>query len=238
MEYLILFLTALLPAAFYILYIVAFDSKKPEPPKVLLLAAALGGMAAVIVMLLERTCQLGMVNIEEPHSLKESLAIGFLHLAIPAEVAKWLLLCAFLSLNRFYDEYIDGIVYSVCLSMGYVGVWTAFFLSAFAGGAFSSFVEMSAVTVLVLVPISYIAGTLMGYFFALARDKKKSRVHYLLALLVPMLVDGFLCFLVLVIGNHWEYYFLMGILLAILATIVYTQIFKLLERDGIKFGNK
>ena len=38
--------------------------------------------------------------------------------------------------------------------------------------------------------------------------------------------------MVLIIGNHWEYYFIAGILFSILAMIFYTQAFRLLEMDS------
>lgn len=233
MEYVLLAFVALLPATFYMFYIIAFDSKKPEPPRVLLISALLGGVAALSVALIGTPHQVGMIQIENSHSLKESIEIGFLKLAIPAEIVKWLILCVFLSLNRFYDEYIDGIVYSVCLSMGYAGVWGASFLSYYTGHDFSAFIEMSILTVIVLIPIHFIVGTFMGYFLALARKKRRIRNHTL-ALILPILVDGLLCSLVAAIGRDWEYYFIMGVVLSIFAMVMYSQIFHILKLDGIR----
>lgn len=232
----LLVLAAFLPAAFYIFYIIAFDSHKPEPPKVLLLSALLGGLAALAVWFGVPVSP-ETVQLEVAHSWKESLETGFLQLAIPAEVAKWMLLCIFFSLNKFYDEYIDGIVYSVCLAMGYAGAWGAWFLS----DLFSSSYPVSAETVLVLafllIPLHLIAATVMGYFLALARKNRKV-INHLLALFVPIVISSLIYSMTLMIGNHWECYLIMDVLLVILGMVFYTQIFKLLEMYGININRK
>ena len=46
---LILFVAAFVPAAFYMLYIIAFDDDKPEPPLALLMGALVGIGAAFAV---------------------------------------------------------------------------------------------------------------------------------------------------------------------------------------------
>lgn len=232
----LLVLAAFLPAAFYIFYIIAFDSHKPEPPKVLLLSALLGGLAALAVWFGVPVSS-ETVQVEVAHSWKESLETGFLQLAIPAEVAKWMLLCIFFSLNKFYDEHIDGIVYSVCLAMGYAGVWGAWFLSDLFGSSCPVSTETVLVLAFLLIPLHLIAATVMGYFLALARDRHKVRNH-LLALFVPIVVSGIICSMALLIGNHWEYYLIMDVVLVILGMVFYTQIFKLLEMDGVKISRK
>lgn len=233
MIYVLLTIIAILPAAFYVLFIIAFDSQKPEPLKALLFSAVLGAVAALPFVFFGVPHQLEVIQIEEAHSIKESLEIGIFKLTIPVEFVKWLLLLVFLSINKFYDEYIDGIVYSVCLAMGFAGVWAACFLSGYADADISSFIEISLITVFVLIPIHFIAGTLMGYFIALAK-KEKSIKNHALALFLPIVSDGILCSLVLMIRNHWEYYFFMGIVFTIMAMVVYSQIFHLQDLDEMK----
>ena len=228
MKYVFLFFIAFCPAIFYMLYIIAFDHRKPEPTKALVLSALLGIVTAVAVAL---CIDVGSVHIENGYGFKESLAFGFIKLALPSEITRWLVLCVFLSLNRFYDEYIDGIVYSVCLSMGYAGIFCAWFLTSYIDESFATLLEISAITVFVLIPIYFISGTIMGYYLALARKRKKI-LNHALALFLSILINGILSSIVLMIGSHWEYYFVVGMVFTILAMRVYTQIFRLLELDG------
>ena len=232
MGYVLLALIAFCPAIFYMLYIIAFDHRKPEPFKALVISALLGIVVAMPVVLI---LDASVVRIEEGRSFMESFIVGFFKLALPSEVAKWLVVCVFLSLNRFYDEYIDGIVYSVCLAMGYAGIFGVWFLYGFLDESFATLLEMSAIMIFVLVPIHFISGTIMGYYLGLARKRRKIQNH-VFALFLPILINGMLSSIVTMIGNHWEYYFILAVILTVLAMVVYTQIFHLLELDGVKRG--
>lgn len=233
MGYVLLALIAFCPAIFYMFYIIAFDHRKPEPPRALVISALLGIVVAMSVVL---SLEASVVRIEEGLSFTQSLIVGFFKLALPSEVAKWLVLCVFLSLNRFYDEYIDGIIYSVCLAMGYVGIFGAWFLSGYLDESFATLLEMSAIMIFVLVPIHFISGTIMGYYLGLARKRRKI-LNHVLALFLSIFINGMLGSMVLMIGNHWEYYFVVGAIFTILAMVVYTQIFHLQELDENTKGN-
>ena len=228
--YFFLCLIAFIPATFFLLYIIAFDNYKPEPLNVVLLSVLLGIVSAIAVIWFGMPNNLGIIEISESHNWLDSIELGFMRLALPAELSKWMLLCIFLSLNKYYDEYIDGVVYSVCLAMGYAGVWGALFISPFWGDSLLSVIEKGLITALVLVPLHFIAGTVMGYFLALARESHRIRNHAF-SLLFAVIIDGILCSVVVMVGNHWEYYFFVGVIMAILAMMVYTQIFRLLKKD-------
>ena len=209
------------------LYIIAFNHRKPEPFKAIVISALLGIVVAMPVML---SLDASVVHIADGRSSTESFIVGFFKLALPSEVAKWLVLCVFLSLNRFYDEYIDGIVYSVCLAMGYAGIFGAWFLSGYLDESFVTLLEMSAIMIFVLVPIHFISGTIMGYYLGLARKRRKI-LNHVFALILPIITNGVLSSVVLMIGRHWEYYFVVGVVLTILAMVVYSYIYHLLELD-------
>lgn len=233
--YIFLSVAAFIPAIFYMLYIIAFDSEKPEPPKALIAAAVVGvAMAAAVTMI---GVMFVDVHIGAILPLKDSLTMGFLGLAVPAELTKWVSLLAFLTLNKYYDEYIDGIVYSVCLAMGFAGVWSVWFVSILFGAQPIEVWEMCLFIIIVLMPIHLAAGSMMGYFLALARTKHKIR-NYLLSLILPTIISGALCTMVIIIGARWEYYFVAGILFSLLSMIFYTQTFRLLELDGVKTASK
>ena len=211
---------------------IAFDSRKPEPPLALVSSAVVGMIAGFAITKTGTLSSFdGSIMTTAAHNLKESVVVGFLRLALPAELVKWVALIIFLSLNRYFDEYVDGIVYSACLAMGFAGVWGVWFCSDVIGPWLPELMEKAVYLFLILVPIHFASGTMMGYFFGLARDKKYKLVDSLLALFLAILVDGLLCSLVFFIGNSWPYYFILGILLTILSMVFYTQIYHLLEKD-------
>lgn len=223
-------LTAFLPAIMYIYYIIAIDEYKPEPFRVILITVFLGVVAAFSVTALGMPLFLSGINSEITHNLYDSLTIGFFKIAIPSELAKWLFLFVFLQLNKYYDEYLDGVVYSVCLAMGFASVLGILFMSDFVSFSFYTFVRKGIVTALILIPIHLMTGAIMGYFFAIARKGKKF-INYTTALVSSLLVDGVICTMLAIMGSNWGYYFITGGVLLFISLIVYHQIRHLLTLD-------
>lgn len=226
----ILTVTAVISAVFYMFYVIIKDSLKPEPWPMLIAAAVVGAVAALAVCLTGRGRPIEGLQVLEAHSLTESLSIGFFELAITAEVVKWLALFIFLSLNKYYDEYLDGMVYAVCLAMGFAGVWSIWFMTNCGDTVSLEVVVQCLFIIFILVPIQLAASSQMGYFFALARRRHKIR-NLIQALLLPILINGLLCTLLLALGNHGAYYFILGILYPILSMAFHTQLFRLLRMD-------
>lgn len=231
MEYGYIAITAFLPALAYMIYIIAMDDKKPEPLQVLLLTDLLGCVAAFASIAVGSPLFHGGFYTELSHNLIDSIHIGFLKIAIPSELIKWLFLILFLSLNKYYDEDVDGIVYSVSLAMGFACVVCIWYLYDNVG--MPSFILKGLVTALILIPIHWMAGAVMGYFVALARKGKKL-LNYLLALVAAVFVDGVICSMLAMMGYHWGYYFITGIVLFVLSLIVYRQIRHLMVLDDLR----
>ena len=158
------------------------------------------------------------------------MTIGFLGVAIPAEIAKWGSLIIFSAMNKHYDEFLDGIVYSVCLAMGFAWIWSVWFMTEAVDTSSFEIVEKCIYIIVILVPIHLASSTIMGYFFALAKCGNKFR-NCVLALLLPTLITGVLCTLFFILGDNWEFYIIAGVLLPILSLISYSQIFGLKKMD-------
>lgn len=225
-------LTALLPAVFYMFYIIAYDSKKPEPLWVLLLTVLIGIMAAFIVTAIGMPLFLGGSQSELNKDIIDSLSIGFLQIAVPAELSKWLLFIVFICFNKYYDEYLDGIVYSVCLSMGFAGVLGIWFMSGFVRFSTSMFLLKGVTTSMILIPIHLMSGAFMGYFMAIGNRKRKV-VNTVSALIVSILIDGSICSMLAMMGGDWWYYPIIVILLFVLSIVSYRQTKHLIRLDSI-----
>ena len=121
-------LTAFLPAVVYLLFFIAFDDKKPEPLHALLFAVLVGCVVAVAAWGMGFSISDHIISINWDYELTESINIGFLKIALPSEVLKWLALLVFLRLNKYYDEYVDAVVYSVCVALGFIGIMNGWYL--------------------------------------------------------------------------------------------------------------
>ena len=235
--YILLYVAAFIPAIFYMLYIIAFDSKKPEPPLALIVAAVVGLAVALGITHFDLLPPIADAQGRVVPILWERIAAGSLSLAVPAELTKWVALLVFLALNKYYDEYIDGIVYAVCLAMGFAGVWSVWFVTEVFDVLTIGLWETCLFIIFVVIPIHLASSSMMGYFLALARTRHKFR-NYLCSLLLPIIIDGILCSMVLMIGSHWEYYFVAGFLFSLLSMIFYKQAYRLLEMDGVRVNSK
>ncbi len=94
---------------------------------------------------------------------------------------------------RHFDEYFDGIVYAVCIGMGFAGLENVLYLLGE-----EDWVIVGVSRALLAVPAHYFFAVMMGAFFALSYfDKRNSKVYGIMALLVPVVAHGlydFLCF--------------------------------------------
>lgn len=208
-------LTTLLPIAAYLIYIYIRDEYKKEPLIALLVAVMLGVFSAYVLGLggfieQESTGQYGFVK------WYECWSTGFLSCAVPAEVAKFVVLSLFLFFNKYYDEYVDAVVYSVCVALGFIGIINGWYLynnedNQLVRGLLSAFV---------LIPAHFTIGTVMGYFFALA--KLRNRVYfYLLALVAAIIVDGCFSSLLFWIDYQASLYIVAIIVLIILSVVMH-----------------
>ena len=115
-------LAALAPVAWLLWTIYRKDSAQPEP-KTWLLKAFLYGVGSVFLTFfisLPLSMVLGLnIDKETYASLFEALENAFLLAAVPEELAKFFMLWLLLRKNPFFDEHFDGIVYAVCVGLGF-----------------------------------------------------------------------------------------------------------------------
>ena len=121
MSYLPLLL-ALLPAIALLGYICWRDRKSPEPVKQLLKAIALGVLAIPLTLAIIYPLQWIGIIPEKYTTIFGAIYDAFMSAAIPEELSKLFLLWLFLRKNPYFDERMDGIVYAVCVSLGFAGL--------------------------------------------------------------------------------------------------------------------
>lgn len=209
------FITTLVPIAAYLIYIYIRDEYKKEPLIALLAAVLLGVFSAFILILGDLTEQeaIGRYGFVKWY---ECWRTGFLSCAVPAEVAKFVTLSLFLFFNKYYDEYVDAVVYSVCIALGFIGIMNGWYLynnedNQLVQGLLSAFV---------LIPAHFTIGTVMGYFFALAKLRHRA-YFYLLALVAAIIVDGCFSSLLLWIDYQASLYVIAIVILVILSIIMH-----------------
>ncbi|MDE6418869.1 MAG: PrsW family intramembrane metalloprotease [Duncaniella sp.] len=185
----ILKLIAALAPAVVLGFVLVRKDRRPEPLGWLLAAVGLGVLVGPAVMAL---AYLGLPDFPID-TFEGALLSSFVSAAIPEEGLKFVALYLLASRCRHFDEVFDGVVYAVCIGMGFAGIENVMYLFGD-----ENWVIMSISRALLAVPMHYFFAVIMGAFFALGWFDRRNRTAYMTAaLLVPIAVHGIydtLCF--------------------------------------------
>lgn len=183
----IILLTALLPVAILVYYIYHKDKKSPEPTGQLIKAFLFGILSVPVSFCM--SIPLGIIGLYpvEATSILGSISTAFFGAAIPEEIAKFFMLWLLLRKNPNFDEKMDGIVYAVCVSLGFAALENIMYLFSNA----ETYLSVGIARALFAVPGHYCFGILMGYYYSLAKFYPKApKKNKVLILLAPILVHG------------------------------------------------
>ena len=186
MSYLIL-LTALLPVAILVYYIYHKDRKSPEPTGQLVKAFFYGILSIPLSFCI--SIPLGLIGVypAEATNILGSISAAFFGAAIPEEIAKFFMLWLLLRKNPYFDEKMDGIVYAVCVSLGFAALENILYLFSNA----ESYLSVGINRAIFAVPGHFCDGVLMGYYYSLAKFYPKApKKNKVLILVAPIIVHG------------------------------------------------
>ena len=89
--------------------------------------------------------------------------------------------------NPYFDEKMDGIVYAVCISLGFAAFENVSYLFVYS----EDFLSVGIVRAIFSVPGHFCFGVLMGYYYSLAKFYPRSpKRNKTLVLLAPIVVHG------------------------------------------------
>lgn len=182
-----LFITALLPVLVLILYINRKDKMSPEPVGQLIRAFLLGLLSAPLSFVISVPSEMIGLYSEVVVTVEDALRISFFGAAIPEEAAKLFILWIVLRNNKYFDEKMDGIVYSVCVSMGFAALENVLYLV----GNMESFMEVGMSGAFTAIPGHFCFGVVMGCYYSIAAfDKKNKLKNKVLTIVAPVIVHG------------------------------------------------
>ncbi len=228
----IIWAAALLPAVLLWVYILKKD-KNPEPTGELVKALLLGVATCIPAALIEFAISFILFgSSEEGSSLIGNIADAFFVAAIPEECIKLLALWLVLRKNPSFDEHFDGIVYSVCVGLGFATAENVLYL-------FDNMNDWASVAIgraLFSVPGHYAFAVLMGYYYARYHFVERTTTNLICILAVPVLAHGIYDAIVMNIGIN-EYLILpIFVLLSVFCVTIHKickkKILAQLQMDG------
>lgn len=178
---------AVLPALILVYYVYQQDSLQREPAKNLVKAFFYGAASVFASLLISvPSMRLGLFP-QEIHSGMDAFRSAFFGAAIPEETAKLLLLWLFLRRCKDFDERMDGIVYAVCVGMGFAAFENVEYLL----GAGSQWVTVGISRSLTAIPGHFGFAVVMGYYFSLHYfDSYRAPLAGIKMWLYPVLLHG------------------------------------------------
>ena len=184
MSVLILLAAALLPAIFLWYYIWKKDPQ-PEPTNWLVKATFYGVAIVIPVIIAETILQLCFFGEEGPTSLFGTTIEAFFVAALPEEGFKLLALWLVLRKNPYFDEHFDGIVYAVCVGLGFAAIENIGFVFQEENG-----LSVAISRALFAVPGHYAFAVIMGYYYSLHHFVDRSNSTAACILVLPIITHG------------------------------------------------
>ena len=176
---------ALLPA-FALLYFIWKKDKQKEPTSWLRKAVLWGIVICFPVAIVEAgisTILFGEGG--KPASLTGTTVMAFLVAAIPEESFKLFALWRVLRRNPYFDEHFDGIVYAVCVGLGFAALENVSYVFTQ-----ENWVATAVMRSLLAVPGHYAFAILMGYYYSVYHFVDHSPKVAACVLLVPVFAHG------------------------------------------------
>lgn len=179
----------MLPVAIALFIIYRKDNKQPEPPGKLFKAFFYGIISAPLSFLLsDPFTEMGLSN-DQSTTVLGQIANAFFGAAIPEEFFKLLMLWLAVRKNPYFDEHLDGIVYAVCVGMGFAAIENVMYLF----DNYDEWVSVGIGRAFFSIPGHFFFAILMGYFYSLAHfchSFFKKNKYMMLAFVAPVLAHG------------------------------------------------
>ena len=186
----VLIALAIAPGLAICLYIFHRDAYNREPKRNLLFAFLLGALMIIPAALTEEVFMRSFSS-----SITGVAATAFLVVALTEELVKFIILRFYAYRRASFDEPLDGIVYSVVISMGFATLENIFYVQKYGIG--TAWLRM-----FLAVPAHASFGVVMGYFAGKAKFKQSGRgVTLLQGLLLATFFHGLYDFFLFLQGN-------------------------------------
>ena len=195
MGFIIALVVALVPTILLLIYILKKDTKAEPAGKIW--KAILLGVATVLPVVFIETFISSVLFGEggEASSFISHCVDAFVVASIPEESFKLLALWLVLRKNPYFDEHFDGIVYSVCVGLGFATIENVFYV---VGD--DSWATVGIARAIFSVPGHYAFAVLMGYYYSQYHFVKRSFLNWISIWAVPVVAHGIYDAIVMNIG--------------------------------------
>lgn len=181
----LMLLSAIATPVVFMLLTYWMDHKRPEPLFQLAKAVVLGGVVALLSLsftaILNACKWIEVSDITSWNHFKQA----FFGASLPEELSKLVMLWILLKNNKYFDEFLDGIVYAVFIAMGFAMVENVCYV-------LTNPAQWEAVIVgrsILSVPAHFCYAVVMGVCYSFWRFRRQKMFIYLAAI-APLFLHG------------------------------------------------
>lgn len=187
-----LLLSSIAPALL-IMYLIYRHDLEKEPLKMVVIAF-FGGVVSIFVSLLFSQPLSAFEN-AMPSGFFAEFYRAFFLAAIPEELAKWLVFWVVIQRAKDFDQYYDGILYAIFISMGFALVENILYVMK--GG-----MSVAILRAILAVPGHMLFAVPMGYYLSLSKFEQGAAAsqHRTYSLMIPILLHGTYDFILMYMG--------------------------------------
>lgn len=213
-----LLIASILPVVILMVYFYYHDKYEKEPVKSLA-KAFFGGILSVFLTLL----LVAIFPVPMPAGASQAylaFAQSFGQAGIPEEISKFAMLFLFIWRDKNFNEYYDGILYAVFVSLGFACLENIMYVMQYGMGVAVS-------RGLLAVPLHALCGVVMGYYFSLAKFSGSTVSNLLKAVIFAILAHGVYDFILFFLQPYVEILPFVGVLSTVLVFVFVGYMWKI-----------
>ena len=221
---LLLFALAIIPSALLLIYIKKKNNYTSQPTSLIIKLVVLGMFACLPAYVFETVLDYAFLSILDNLAVYNFLS-SFVTYGFIEEILKFLVLFYLTDkYNQYYRTVYDGIIYSVCVALGFAVLEDILYIFIYYGG------DLTVALLRAVTPGHFCFSIFMGMFLSEAKkyenfDEYKHNKYRILSVLVPVLIHGMYDYCIIVGGY---FIFIFGALLISL----YIVVFKVIKRNA------
>ena len=188
-----LFISSIVPALIIMFIVNRHDHEHDKEPWGLLMKCFFGGVLSTLLSLVF-SAPLSLISFNG--NIVSSFYEAFFTASIPEELAKWIMLHLIVRKSTHFNQYYDGIIYAVFVSMGFALLENIIYVME--GG-----IDTAIIRAVFAVPGHMLDAVLMGYFYSLAKfesGNQRNR-HVVLSLFAPIIAHGVYDFILIYVSG-------------------------------------
>lgn len=189
-----LIIISIAPSITFLIWIYLKDKYEKEPIQLLLKLFLIGALISVPAIVIEDL----LFNVRVQNKYIQIAYTSFIVAGFSEELLKAIALISYTIKNKHFTEKLDGIVYSVFVSLGFATVENIIYISY--GNSIQTF-ELGLSRAVISIPAHIMFAITMGYYLSLYKFTIKENVekkYYLLkSICIPILLHGVFDFILM-----------------------------------------